>query len=193
MLEILAANWWMFVLRGAFGVLFGLVTLFVPFVTFFALVILFAVYALMDGVVSLFSAVRRARRHERWGALVLEGAAGIAAGILTLLWPQISALALLYVVAAWAVVTGVFEIAAAVRLRKEIRGEWLLALGGIVSIAFGALLVLLPGAGALALTLWIGAYALVFGATLIGLGVRLRLRQSHAAGPPHHHPAGVSA
>jgi uncharacterized membrane protein HdeD (DUF308 family) len=155
------------------GILFGIITFFAPGISLAALVLLFGAYALVDGVLAIVSAVRR-RGADRWWLLLLEGLVGIAAGVLTFLWPAITAIALLYVIAAWALVTGAFEIAAAIRLRKAITGEWLLALSGIFSIALGVLLVLYPGPGALAVTIWIGAYAFVFGALLFALGLRLR-------------------
>jgi uncharacterized membrane protein HdeD (DUF308 family) len=106
--------------------------------------------------------------------LLLEGLVSIAAGLVTFFWPGLTALVLLYVVAAWALVTGVLEIVVAVSLRKRIRGEWWLALSGILSVITGGLMMWAPDAGALALVLWIGAYAVVFGALLIGLALRLR-------------------
>lgn len=111
---------------------------------------------------------------DRWWVLLLEGLAGVAAGIVTFVGPGISALALLYVIAAWALVTGVLEIAAAIRLRKIITGEWLLALIGIASVALGIMLALFPGPGALALVIWIGAYAIATGVRLVVLAFRLR-------------------
>jgi uncharacterized membrane protein HdeD (DUF308 family) len=182
--ESLSRNWWAVMLRGLAGILFGLITFFAPAVSLAALVLLFGAYAFADGVLSIVAAVRR-RGADRWGLLLLEGIVGIAAGVLTLLWPGITALALLYVIAAWALVTGAFEIAAAIRLRRVITGEWLLALSGIFSIALGVLLVLFPGAGALAVVIWIGAYAFVFGVLLFALGLRLRgLRSPKARGHP---------
>lgn len=172
-LDSLTRNWWAIVLRGIAGILFGLITFFAPGISLAALVLLFGAYAFADGVLAIVTAVRR-RGADRWWLLLLEGLAGIAAGIVTLLWPGITAIALLYVIAAWALVTGVFEMAAAIRLRKVITGEWLLALSGVLSIALGVLLVLWPGPGALALVIWIGAYALVFGVLLVTLGIRLR-------------------
>jgi uncharacterized membrane protein HdeD (DUF308 family) len=118
---------------------------------------------------------------------VAQGIAGIGIGIVTLILPGITALVLLYIIASWAIVTGVFEVIAAIRLRKAISGEWLLALAGVASIAFGVLLVLFPGSGALAVVLWIAAYALVVGVLLVGLGIRLRTRRA-ALGPPHANP-----
>jgi uncharacterized membrane protein HdeD (DUF308 family) len=184
--DSLSRNWWAVLLRGLAGILFGIITFFAPAISLAALVLLFGVYALVDGVLAIVTAVRR-RGADRWWLLLLEGLVGIAAGVLTFLWPAITAIALLYVIAAWALVTGVFEIAAAIRLRKAITGEWLLALSGIFSIALGVLLVLFPGPGALAVTIWIGAYAFVFGALLFALGLRLRgLGSPRARGEPAH-------
>jgi uncharacterized membrane protein HdeD (DUF308 family) len=183
-LDSLSRNWWAVMLRGLAGILFAIITFFAPAISLAALVLLFGAYAFADGVLAVVTAVRR-RGADRWALLLLEGIVGIAAGVLTLLWPGITALALLYLVAAWALVTGAFEIAAAIRLRKMITGEWLLALSGIFSIALGVLLVLFPGPGALALVIWIGAYAFVFGALLFALGLRLRgLRSPQAREQP---------
>lgn len=173
-LDSLSHNWWVVVLRGLAGMTFGLVTFFAPGISLAALVLVFGAYAFADGVLAIISAIRRERPGERWVLLLLEGIAGIAAGVVTLLWPGITALVLLYVIAAWALVTGVLEIAVAIRLRKAIKGEWLLILSGILSVALGVMLVLWPGPGALALVIWIGAYAFVFGALLLALGLRLR-------------------
>jgi uncharacterized membrane protein HdeD (DUF308 family) len=184
--DSLSRNWWAVSLRGLAGILFGIITFFAPGISLAALVLLFGVYALVDGVLAIVSAVRR-RGADRWWLLLLEGLVGIAAGVLTFLWPGLTALALLYVIAAWALVTGAFEIAAAIRLRKAITGEWLLALSGIFSIALGILLVLFPGPGALAVTIWIGAYAFVFGALLFVLGLRLKgLGSPRTRGEPAH-------
>jgi uncharacterized membrane protein HdeD (DUF308 family) len=171
---VLARNWWSLVLRGVLGILVGILTFVWPGITLTALVFLFGAYALVDGVVSIAGVIRAAESHERWGALLIEGIAGILAAAVTVLWPPITALALVYVMAAWAIVTGIFEIVAAVRLRKHITGEWLLALSGIVSLLFGILVAALPLAGALVLALWFGAYAFFFGVLLVVLGFRLR-------------------
>jgi uncharacterized membrane protein HdeD (DUF308 family) len=170
----LASNWWSLVIRGVAGILIGILTFLMPGITLAAWVFLFAAYALVDGVMSIVGAVRAAKSHERWGSLLLAGLAGIAAALITIAWPAITALALVYVIAAWAMVTGVLQTVAAVRLRKYIEGEWLLALGGIASVIFGILLVIAPLAGALVITLWFGAYALGFGVLLVVLGFRLR-------------------
>jgi uncharacterized membrane protein HdeD (DUF308 family) len=182
--DSLSRNWWAVSLRGLAGILFGIITFFAPGISLAALVLLFGAYAFADGVLATITAIRR-RGADRWWLLLFNGLVGIAAGILTLLWPGITALALLYVIAAWALVTGVLEIAAAIRLRKAITGEWLLALSGVLSIALGVMLVLWPGTGALAIVIWIGAYALVFGVLLLALGLRLRaLGSPRARGQP---------
>ena len=181
--DSLTHNWWVVVLRGLAGMAFGLVTFFAPGISLAALVLVFGAYAFADGVLAIISAIRRERPGDRWWLLLLEGITGIAAGVVTLLWPGITALVLLYVIAAWALVTGVLEIAAAIRLRKAIKGEWLLVLSGILSVVLGVLLVLWPGPGALALVIWIGAYAFVFGALLLALGLRLRSLRSSSTSP----------
>ena len=170
----LVTNWWSLVIRGVAAILFGIFTFVWPGITLTALVFLFAGYVLVDGVVSITGVVKAVHAHDRWGVLLLEGMAGIVAAVVTVLWPAITALALVYVIAAWATVTGVFEVAAAVHLRKHISGEWLLALGGIASLLFGILLMIAPLAGALVIALWVGAYMLVFGVLLVALGFRLR-------------------
>jgi uncharacterized membrane protein HdeD (DUF308 family) len=143
-------------------------------VTLAALILLFGAYALVDGIFNVIAAVSGRSGARRWWALLLAGLVSIAAGIVTFSMPGLTALALVYVIGAWAIARGVFEIVAAVRLRKVIRNEWWLGLSGALSIVFGALMMLAPGAGALALVFWIGAYAVVFGALLVAFGVRLR-------------------
>jgi uncharacterized membrane protein HdeD (DUF308 family) len=186
----LAKNWWSVVLRGVVAILLGIATFVWPGITLAALVFLFAGYALVDGALALTGALRAAEAGDRWGALLIEGLAGIFAAFVTVLWPGITALALVYVIAAWAIITGVAEIAAAVRLRHHVRGEWLLALAGVASIVFGVLVAAMPLAGALAIALWVGAYLLIFGIVLVGLGFRLR-SWSHGghAGAPMPAPA----
>lgn len=176
MSALLAENWWAIALRGALAILFGLIALFLPGATIASLVILFAAYMLVDGAFAIVGAVRAAQRHERWGLLILEGIANIVTGVLAFLWPGITVLVFVLLMAAWALVSGALMLGAAFRLNKE-HGRWLLALGGIVSIVWGVLLVVAPVAGALVLTWWLGAYALVFGGALIALGFRLRARR----------------
>ena len=156
MLNTIARNWWALALRGLAAVLFGLLTFFVPGVTLVTLVLLFGAYALLDGLFNVLVFFRVASHH--W-ALLIEGVIGIIAGVLTFAWHAITAIALLYVIAFWAIFTGVFEIVAGIRLRKVIANEWLLLLMGVLSALFGLLILFAPGAGALAIVLWIGAYA----------------------------------
>lgn len=170
----LAGRWWTLAIRGVAAIVFGVLTFFWPGASLFVLVILFGAYALVDGIFNLVMAVRGAQRGVSWRSLVIEGVVSVAAGVVALSWPGITAFALLVVIAVWAVVTGGAEIAAAVRLRRHLRHEWLLGLAGAVSIGFGVLLMLFPGAGALAVALWIGAYAVVFGVLLLALAFRLR-------------------
>jgi uncharacterized membrane protein HdeD (DUF308 family) len=172
--NLLTRRWWTILIRGIAAVLFGILTFVVPQVSLFVLVMLFGAYALVDGIFAIAAAVRAGRGGEQWGALLFEGIVGIAAGVVVFLWPAISALSLLIVIGAWAIVTGVLEIVSAIRLRKIIQNEWLLGLAGVLSIAFGVLCFVRPKAGALAITLYIGAYALVFGALEIALAFRLR-------------------
>jgi uncharacterized membrane protein HdeD (DUF308 family) len=176
MLESLTRYWWVVVSRGVIALIFGIFALVWPHITVLALVILFGAYALVDGIMALVAAargIRRGRPASR-GWLVVEGIAGVVIGIITFVWPAETALVLLWLIAAWAIVTGILEIMAAIRLRRVIEGEWLLALGGLLSVVFGVVIAVWPGAGALAVIFVIGAYAVIFGALLIGLGLRLR-------------------
>ena len=168
----LARNWWAVALRGAFAILFGIVAFLMPGATILALVLVFSAYMLADGVLAIVSAVRAARRNERWGLLVFQGIASILAGIAAFVWPGITVLVFVTLVAAWSIVSGGLILGAAVRLKID-HGRWWLALSGLLSIIFGILLVLAPLAGAVVLTWWIGAYALVFGVALLVLAYRL--------------------
>jgi uncharacterized membrane protein HdeD (DUF308 family) len=182
MVDVLARNWGWVALRGVAALLFGVLTLFNPLITLATLVLLFGAYALVDGVFTVVSAVANRRGEAHWVSLLVSGVIGIALGVVTFLWPRITALILLYFVAGWAVAIGVSQIMAGVRLRKLITGEWLLILAGVLSVAFGVILILYPGAGALAVALWIGAYAAVLGIVLIALSLRLRSwRRTHEA------------
>ena len=188
MLAHLARNWWVFVLRGVVAILFGVLAFVRPGITLEVLVVLFAFWALFDGVFALISSVGAAEAHEPWWPLVLIGLLGIAAGIVTLRWPGITALALLFVIAYWSIFRGILEIAAAVRLRNLIQGEPWLILGGIASIAFGVLLVIYPGSGLLAVIWLVGIYAVIFGIAGLMLGLRLKNLAGEAASPT---PAGA--
>ena len=170
----LSQTWWLVVLRGLVAVLFGVAAFVWPGLTTLALVIMFGVYALVDGLFAVVTGLTHIQDTPRWWVFLLEGLVGIIAGVVAVLFPAVATLALLALVAAWAIITGVLEIAAAIRLRREIANEWFLALGGVLSIGLGLLLIFRPLAGGLALIWTIGAYALIFGVLLISLGFRLR-------------------
>lgn len=170
----LVKNWWAVALRGAAALIFGIFIALWPDIGLTALVLLFGSFAIVAGVFNVIAAWRRRRGERRWWALLLEGLVSVAVGAVTLIMPELTTLALAYVIAAWGILTGIFEIAAAIMLRRQIRGEWWLALAGVLSVAFGAVLAIWPGVGALALVLWIGAYAIVLGILLIALGFKLR-------------------
>lgn len=173
MSALLARNWWAVLLRGLIAVALGILTLWIPAVSLATLVLVFAAYMLADGALGIVAAVRAARRHERWGWLVLEGLLDIGAGIVALAWPGLTIIVFVALVAAWAIVSGGTMALAALRLGKR-HGRWLMGLAGVLSILWGALLAIAPVSGAMVLTLWIGAYALLFGVTLIMLSLRLR-------------------
>ena len=174
MVGMLTRNWGWVALRGAVAILFGLLTLFRPGITLAVLIMLFGAYALFDGIFMVVSAIANRKGEPRWGTLLFGGLLGIAAGIATFTWPGITATVLLTVIALWAIMMGIFEVAAAIRLRKLIDGEWALILAGVLSVAFGVLLVMRPGVGALAVVLWIGAYALISGIALLVLAFRIK-------------------
>lgn len=165
----LAASWWLVLLRGVSALLFGGLAFAMPRLTLVALITLFGIYVVADGLMALMSGVR-----ERAWPMLLLGLLGLWVGIYTFLNPGTTAVLLLYVISAWAIARGLFEIVAAVHLRKFVTNEWFLALSGVLSIAFGALLLLNPGAGALAMVWLIGSYGLLFGILLIVLAFRLR-------------------
>jgi uncharacterized membrane protein HdeD (DUF308 family) len=186
--DTLAHNWWLLALRGLAAVIFGVMAFILPGITLFSLVILFGVFALVNGVLSLALAAKAPKGYPRFGSLILGGILGIIAGIVTCFWPGLTALGLLIMIAGWAIVTGVLEIVAAIKLRKEIDHEWLLVIAGILSVAFGVLLALMPGPGALVLVWWIGAYAIVFGILMLVLAFKLR-----RMGKEHLTPAAAHA
>jgi len=175
-LPVLSRNWWALALRGLAAIVFGVLAFVWPGITLWALVLLFGAYMLVDGIFAIVAAVRAAGREARWWLLLVEGVLGVLAGLVAFLLPGITALALLYLVAAWAIFTGILQIVGAVRLRREIEGEWALILGGVLSVIFGVLLAVLPGPGILALVWLIGAYAVVSGMLLIVLAFRVRNR-----------------
>jgi uncharacterized membrane protein HdeD (DUF308 family) len=174
MLMLLARSWWMVALRGLVGVLFGVAAIIWPTITLTTLVLLFGAYVLVDGVFTTIAALRCRAECDQWWLLLVEGLTGITLGILVFIWPNITALVLLYLIATGAIVTGVLEVFVAIVLRKEMKNEWLLIVGGIISVAAGLIMGIWPGAGALAV-LWIVAVnAILFGVLLIILAFRLR-------------------
>lgn len=182
MVMTLARNWWILALRGLCAIIFGILAFAWPAITLKVLVLLYGAYALVEGILSIIAAVsKREGSGLPWWALLLEGLLGIAAGIVTFAWPGITALFLLFLIAAWAIVAGIFEIIAAIRLRKEIEGELWLALSGIVSVIFGVLLFVRPGTGALTVVWLIGSYAVFFGILQLALAFKLKRFKERAS------------
>lgn len=177
---VLLRNWWALALRGALAVLFGIAAFAVPGLTLAFLIALFGVYALIDGVLAIVAGVKAAEHQERFGSLLLRGIAGIAAGIVAFVLPGPTAVVLTLMIGAWAIVTGVLEVVAAVHLHRA-HGEWLLILNGILSVVFGLTLVIVPALGILTLVWIIGGYAIVFGLIMLVLAVRLRARHRRSA------------
>jgi uncharacterized membrane protein HdeD (DUF308 family) len=173
MLIVFTSSWWALVLRGIAAIAFGVFAFLWPNITLTVLVLLWGAYAVIDGVIAIAAGIKSHGEYKRWWVLLLEGILSITAGVLAFVIPGITAVVLLILIGAWAIVTGAFEIAAAIQLRKYITGEWLLALAGVASVIFGIALFLNPAAGAVALVWLIGAYAIVFGVLLVALGLRL--------------------
>jgi uncharacterized membrane protein HdeD (DUF308 family) len=174
MLVVFTGSWWAMALRGVAAIIFGILAFVWPHITLTALVFLFGAYALVDGAFAIVAGIKSHGEYKRWGLLLLQGILSVAAGVFAFMVPAMTAFILLVLIASWAIVTGIFQIAAAIQLRKHIKGEWLLALGGIGSILFGAILLFYPAAGALAMIWIIGTYAIVFGFLLVALGFKLR-------------------
>lgn len=170
---ILTRNWWVLVVRGVLAVLFGVLAYIWPGITVLTLVLLFGAFALLDGIFSLVAAFRQIPGESR-GTLILRGMLGVIAAIVVFIWPGISALVLLYVIAFWAIFTGISEIVAAIALRKVVTGEWLLALSGVLSLILGIFILARPAVGLLGLIWAIALYAVIAGIALIVLGFRLR-------------------
>ena len=175
----LARNWWALVIRGVIAVAFGVAALAAPGVVAAVLVLVFGAYALVDGVFAIVAAVLALGRHERWGLLLLEGVVGIAAGIAAWTFPALAIVVFITLLAVWAVITGALMLAAAFQLDLD-HGNWMIGLGGLVSILWGVLLWTSPIVGAWVLTIWFGAYALLFGIAMIAFGLRLRQRRRSA-------------
>lgn len=173
MAEVSARNWWVWLVRGIAAILFGIATFVMPGIVLQTLIFLFAAYVIVDGVFSIIDALQN-RQQPRWWAELLEGIISLIAGLGAILFPGMTALVMLYFVAFWAILTGIMEIIAAIQLRKEIQGEFWLGLGGAMSVIFGIVLILFPGAGILSLLGLVGAYALIFGVVMILLAFRIR-------------------
>jgi uncharacterized membrane protein HdeD (DUF308 family) len=184
MLHALAKCWWLLLLRGIAAIIFGVLAFIWPGLTLVTLVLLYGAFALVDGVLSLIAAFSGSAKPVPTWWLIVVGLLGIAAGIVTFLWPGITAILLIYFIGAWALVHGIFEIIGAIQLRKEIDNEWMLILGGVLSVVFGAIVLIAPGAGALGLIWAIAGYSIVFGILFVALALRLRT---------HSHPAGSHA
>jgi uncharacterized membrane protein HdeD (DUF308 family) len=173
-MEVLSRNWGWVVLRGIAAIVFGVLTFIQPGITLAALVLMFGAYSISDGVLLIVWAIANRRGEPAWVPLVIGGLLGIATGVVTFIYPAMTTVALLMIIAAWAITIGVTMIVAAIRLRKEIRGEWRLVLSGVLSVALGVILIATPAVGALAMVLWIGGYAVASGILQIALGVRLK-------------------
>ena len=189
MSALLAQNWWAIALRGVFAIIFGIIALLMPGATMLALVLLFAAYLLVDGIFAIIAAVRAARRQERWGWLIFEGLVDLVTGGIAAVWPLITIVAFALLMGAWAIVTGALLLGASYRLNVP-HGRWLMALAGAISVIWGVLLIIWPLIGALVLTWWMAAYALIFGVAMLVLALRLRGRRP-AVAPPGAVPRGI--
>lgn len=180
LLRALAENWWLLLLRGVAAIVFGVLAFIWPGVTLAVLVLFYGAFALVDGAFALAAAIMgKGGMGPRWW-LAIVGLLGIGAGVLTFLWPGITALVLLVFIAAWSIMSGIFQIIGAIQLRREIDNEWLLVVAGLMSVVFGILLLAWPATGLLALVWLIGTYAVLYGALLVGLALRLRKHRADA-------------
>lgn len=171
---VFAEYWWLFLVRGLAAIVFGVLAVALPGITLTALAILFGIYALVDATGSFMSAFQQHEDAGHRALHALEGLVALVIGVLAIVLPEITALALVVLIGAWAIVTGAAEVAAAIRLRRVIANEWLLAAAGVLSIVAGLVIFVWPDAGALAIAWVIGVYAIVFGVVMISLAMRLR-------------------
>ena len=174
MIQILAKHWWVLVLRGLVSLAFAAAAFLMPKFTFELLILLLGAFVLADGLLATWSGWRLRGEDKDWWVATAEGLIGVVLGLITLFKPEISAALLITFVALWCLVSGTFEIALAIRIRKEIEGEWQLALAGVVSIALGLFMLVQPNGGVISIAWWIGGYALFFGLLLVALGFKLR-------------------
>lgn len=180
MSTLLARNWWAMALRGVFAVVFALIAFFWPGATILSFVLFFSAYMLVDGVVGIVSGIRAASRNERWGLLILEGILNILVGAIAFLMPGLTVVFFITLLAVWSLITGILMIVAAFKLDPAFGRGWLI-FSGVVSVLFGVALLVAPLIGAVVLTWWLGAYALIFGIALIVLAFKLRSRKDDSA------------
>jgi len=180
MLELVARNWWVYIIRGLLALIFGLYAWFMPGMAMMVLLMFFGIFVLMEGIFSIIGAIAGRKYSEVWWLILLEGIAGVALGLLTLIRPEFVASVIVIFIALWAIWGGLFRIIAAVRLRKELDGEWLLIFGGVVSILFGLMLFKHTGAGIVAISWLIAFFASMFGMLLISFGIKARKFQKQA-------------
>ena len=183
MVDTLTRNWWTWLIRGIAAVIFGALAWLWPGLTWFTIAIFFGAYALIDGIFAIVATIRAAETHQRWWPFLLEGIVGILIAAITFYDVRITIIALYFTIAAWAFLTGILELVAAVQLRKHIANEIWLIIGGIASIAFGVLMLWFPLAGMLTIIWLIAAYAIVFGFIMIGFSLRLRAHAQTPAAP----------
>jgi uncharacterized membrane protein HdeD (DUF308 family) len=165
--QVVRRNWWLLAVRGLLSIILGLIVLFLPGIALLALVYVFAAYMLIDGIMAVVTSIQERGMLNRWGWILFEGVLGIVAGLIAFFYPGITALILLYLVAAWAIITGIMEIVTAFIIRDMVSWEWLLALAGVVSVIFGIILFIHPGAGLLSILWLVGVYSIIFGVTFI--------------------------
>ena len=181
MIKTLSRNWWMFIGRGLFALLFGALALALPELTLIMMIWMFGTFVTVDGMFQIVASITRREELKRWWVILLEGIFGVAVGLMTFLWPGITGIVLFMMIVVWAIVTGVLEITAAIQLRRILENEWLLAFSGGLSILLGIGMLVWPGASVIALAWLIGIYAIVFGITLIALGFRLKDWNQHSS------------
>lgn len=189
--QTLSRNWWLVLLRGLAAITFGVLAWTQPAISAMALVMLIGAYLLVDGVLGTWAAIVSRKTYDDWGLLLLWGLIGIVVGGLTFFVPQLTALAIMFYIAIWAIASGVLQIIAAIRLRKEIQGEWMLVLGGLASVAFGVILMAQPLAGALVLLWLIASFALIYGVLMVLFSLRLRRLGNQVAGSPRATATGT--
>lgn len=171
---MLQRSWWALLLRGLAAIAFGLLTWLQPAASAAALLLVFGIYVLVDGVLGVYTAIRSRGASRYWWVVLLWGLTGVVVGVLTVLNPVVTAWVLTIYVGAWALITGLMQIIAAVRLRKEIQGEWVLVLSGLVSVLFGGLVLAQPGAGMMAMLWLLATYAVVFGLLMVILAFKVK-------------------